>query len=117
MTTPQELKPTPPTPDRSKVEARSQDIREQAAKVSHDVRELGSTARTGAESAIHSAKHAGEKALENVRERGEDLLEKGRDRVTSMSDGLRQYVSENPLQSLVIAAGIGGLIGCLAARR
>lgn len=116
MTTPHDLKPNPPTPDR-KVETRSQELREQAAKVSHEVRELGGVARAGAESTIHSAKQAGEKALENARERGEELLEKGRDRVTSMSDGLRQYVSENPLQSLVIAAGIGGLIGCLAARR
>jgi len=59
MTNPHELKPTPPTPDRGMAETRSQEIRQQAAKVSHDVRELGSMARSGAESTIHSAKRAG----------------------------------------------------------
>jgi ElaB/YqjD/DUF883 family membrane-anchored ribosome-binding protein len=73
---------------------------EQTSKVAEDVRELGNMAFAG----------AGE-ALDHARERGKNLLERGKDKAVQARDGFEDYVAEHPFKSVLIAAGIGALIG------
>ena len=79
---------------------------EQTGRVAADVRELGSIALS----------NAGD-ALTSVKERGNELLEKGKERYEDAKDGLGTYVGENPLKSVLIAAGVGALIGYLLRSR
>ncbi len=73
---------------------------EQTSKVAEEVRELGNIALSS----------AGE-ALQSVKERGGEVLEKGKERAGAAREGFEGYVSENPFKSVLIAAGIGALIG------
>lgn len=90
---------------------RATTLGEQASKVGEDVRELGNIALAGAGDAIKAVKERGSEAVEMVRERGQEALEKGRDRANQARDGFEGYVAENPFKTVLIAAGIGALIG------
>lgn len=80
---------------------------EQSGRVVDEVRELGNMALSS----------AGE-ALESVKQRGSDLLHEGRDRAEAAKDGFERYVGENPFKSVLLAAGVGALIGyALRSRR
>jgi ElaB/YqjD/DUF883 family membrane-anchored ribosome-binding protein len=84
---------------------------EQTSKVAEDVRELGNIALSGAGDAIQSVKERGNEVIENARERGQQLLEKGKTKAVNARDGFEGYVAENPFKAVLIAAGIGALIG------
>lgn len=77
---------------------------EQTSKVAEDVRELGHIALAGAGEALQSVK-------ESARDKGQQLLEKGKEKVETARDGFEGYVSENPFKAVLIAAGVGALIG------
>lgn len=84
---------------------------EQSHKVAEDVRELGNMALSGAGEAIQSVKERGGEVLDHARERGQQLLEKGKAKAVDARDGFEGYVAENPFKAVLIAAGIGALIG------
>lgn len=79
---------------------------EQTSKVAEDVRELGHIALSGAGDAIQT-----------VKERGSEMLEKGKAKAESAREGFEGYVAENPFKTVLIAAGIGALIGYSLRRR
>jgi len=91
--------------------ARPTTLGEQTSKVAEDVRELGNIALSGAGDALKSVKERGSEAVDMVRERGHEALEKGRERVGQAREGFEGYVAENPFKTVLIAAGIGALIG------
>jgi ElaB/YqjD/DUF883 family membrane-anchored ribosome-binding protein len=84
---------------------------EQTGKIAADVRELGSMALGSATEALENVKARGSEVLENVKERGGEVLSETRERVTRAKDGFGDYVAENPFKPVLIAAGIGALIG------
>lgn len=51
------------------------------------------------------------------KERVQDAWSRGKDRLQKMEKGFESYVSEHPVQSVLIAAGTGLAIGWLLARR
>lgn len=83
----------------STISDRAQSLIEQSQKVADDVRELGSIA-------VGSASDA----LQAVGERGKAGVVKAR-------DGIEGYVAENPFKALLIAAGVGALLGYSLSRR
>ena len=85
--------------------------REQTSKVAEDVRELGNMAVSGATDALRTVKERGNEAIEKAKERGQQVLEKGKERAGEAKEGFELYVMENPFKSVLIAAGIGALIG------
>ncbi len=99
----------PQTPGRAAQQART--MGEQTGKIAADVRELGSMAIGSASEALESVKERGAEVLENVKERGGEVLEDTRERLGRAKDGFGDYVAENPFKSVLIAAGIGALIG------
>jgi len=84
---------------------------EQTAKVADDVRELGSMAIAGTGEALKTVKEHGSEVVGKVRERGQEALEKGRERATQAREGFEAYAAENLFKTMLIAAGIGALIG------
>jgi ElaB/YqjD/DUF883 family membrane-anchored ribosome-binding protein len=92
-------------------EGRTTTLGEQTRKVAEDVRELGSLAMAGAGEALQSVKDRASETAESVRERARESLDQGKQRLVQARDGFEDYVSTNPFKSMLIAAGIGALIG------
>ena len=55
--------------------------------------------------------------LHQVRDKGSDWLGRGRDRAHQVADGTSEYVREEPMKALLVAAGAGLLLGWLISRR
>lgn len=53
----------------------------------------------------------------HMRERIDELIESGRRRVHDLRDRVRHDVKHKPVQSLLVAAGVGALVGLLVGRR
>ncbi|HTF91171.1 MAG TPA: hypothetical protein VK843_22335 [Planctomycetota bacterium] len=79
---------------------------EQSQRVLEDVRELGSTALAS----------VGEVAGQ-WRERGAAAVGAGREKVSAAKGQFEDVIAENPLKSVLIALGVGAVIGCAFRRR
>ncbi|MGD9636272.1 MAG: YqjD family protein [Pirellulales bacterium] len=81
-------------------------VADRAATVARDFHDVGDAAR---QMANHS--------LEAVRDTAKQYLDDGRTHVRHLGEGMHTRVTEQPLKSLLIAAGIGFLIGAIWTRR
>ncbi len=81
-------------------ENKARGLSEQADRVMEDVRDLGQAA---ASSATEVAK--------DLRDQGLEALKAGKKKAVQAKDGLESGISDNPWKSVLIAAGIGALIG------
>jgi ElaB/YqjD/DUF883 family membrane-anchored ribosome-binding protein len=75
-------------------------LKEQSGRVIDDVRELGQMA----------ASSAGD-TVQELRARSLEALQAGREQAIALKGKLETRVSENPWKSIVIAAGVGALVG------
>ena len=82
------------------------DVRSAAKEVGENLRDLGNQVRDTA------AEHYGQ-----LREHANDYYEKGRQRALDMEQTLEEYVQEKPIQALLIATGVGVVLGWLWKRR
>jgi len=78
----------------------SNQLGKQAMEVTKDIREMGNI-----------AKDAVEEKVEQVRDSASDLYAQGRDRIHDVSCSVAHFLRERPFQSVLIAAGIGWLLG------
>ena len=77
-------------------------LRDSAAQVQENLRNLGGQVRTAAT-----------EQYDQLRQQATDYYEQGRARAQEFEHTLEQYVQEKPIQSLLMAAGIGMLLGVL----
>ena len=77
-------------------------LKDSASQVGQDLRNLGSQARDAAT-----------QSYEQLKEQAGEYYEQGRQRYDEIEQSLEQYVQEKPIQSLLIAAGVGMLLGIL----
>jgi ElaB/YqjD/DUF883 family membrane-anchored ribosome-binding protein len=75
---------------------------EQAQQVSQNLRDLGSQVRD----------QAREKYNE-LSDQAHNYYEQGRQKAQEVEEGLESYIQEKPLQAVLIAAGVGVLLGLL----
>ena len=80
----------------------AQQIRETASQVGEGIREVGSQVRDVATDKYNE-----------LRDQAQQYYEEGRQRAIEWERGLEEYVQEKPIQSLLIAAGVGLLLGLL----
>ena len=78
----------------------SDQIGKQAKEVTEDLQKMGGTVRDAAQEELGKL---GEKAAE--------YCEQGRDKVHGIACACEQYLRERPLRSVLMAAGIGWLLG------
>ena len=82
--------------------------------------DVGAAARQVGENLRDLGNQVRETATEQygqLREQAADYYEQGRQRALEMEQSLEQYVQEKPIQALLIAAGIGVVLGWLWKRR
>jgi ElaB/YqjD/DUF883 family membrane-anchored ribosome-binding protein len=77
-------------------------VRDSVSQVGQSVRDAGSQVRDAAQ-----------EKFENLRDQAGEYYEQGRQRAQEWEAGLEEYVQEKPLQSLLIAAGVGALLALL----
>ena len=53
----------------------------------------------------------------NERDQVQEVYEKGQERVKAAKSGFENYVRENPVRSVLVAAGVGALVGFLLGSR
>jgi ElaB/YqjD/DUF883 family membrane-anchored ribosome-binding protein len=86
--------------------SKSGPLRQQAGRVRAEAQVLARRAGTSARDA------AG-----RFTEHGSEMLDKGRKSLQRAENGFEQFVAEHPFRSVVIAAGVGALLGCALRRR
>lgn len=65
----------------------------------------------------HSAMDSIEAAVPDLKSRVRQMVESGQTRVSEWKGGLEDGIREKPIQSILIAAGVGAVIGLLVGRR
>jgi ElaB/YqjD/DUF883 family membrane-anchored ribosome-binding protein len=81
-------------------------LKEQAATVKDDVRELG-----------RLTKEVSQEKLREARQTAGEYVSKGRERAGELEDSVVTYVRDNPVKSVLMAAGAGALLAFLLSRR
>lgn len=81
-------------------------LREQAGAVAKDLQEMGGIARDAAQ-----------ETLGHLQENASKLCDQGRDNARQAARSLEQHIAEKPLTSILIAGGIGLLLGRFWMRR
>lgn len=81
-------------------------LRDQSRRILRDVKDLGSIA----------VEDVGDGA-ERIKASGRAFLASGRASLTRYENKAKRYVAENPLKSLLVAVGVGALIGLALRRR
>ena len=81
-------------------------LRKQIGAVSEDIQEMGAIARDAAQ-----------EKFEQMQENASELCDQGRDTARKAARSLEQYIAEQPLTSILIAGGLGLLLGRFWRRR
>ena len=83
-----------------------QNMADQAQQVGQNLRDLGGQVRDAAR-----------EKYQKLSEHAQEYYEQGRQKAQEWEEGLESYIQEKPLQAVLIAAGVGVLIGLLWKRR
>jgi ElaB/YqjD/DUF883 family membrane-anchored ribosome-binding protein len=81
-------------------------LRNQAQQVTKDLQDLGG-----------AAKGAAQEKLGELREIASEYCEQGRDKVHGIACACEQFLQQRPLTSVLLAAGVGWLLGRFWKRR
>jgi len=79
-----------------------QSIRDTASQVTQSLRDAGSQVRDAATEKVGQ-----------LRDQANEYYEQGKQRAQEWEQGVEDYIREKPIQSLLIAAGVGMLLGVL----
>lgn len=78
----------------------TENLRDKAGEVVGNIREMG-----------NQAKDAAKEQYEHVRDSASEAFEHGREKAAKWQHDLEEYVHEQPIKALLIAAGIGVVLG------
>jgi ElaB/YqjD/DUF883 family membrane-anchored ribosome-binding protein len=94
-----------------------QDIKGDLKKAVHDVQEGFSDLRESLSSAGGNVVEAGKSAVESIKSRTENGVNNARCSASSLIEGASKRIGQRPLVSILVAAGLGFLSGCLISRK
>lgn len=84
------------------MQSSAEELKNRAADVQQNVREMGSQVRDAAQEKFNE-----------LRDSASEYYEQGRQRAQEWEQGLEEYVQDQPIKALLIAAGVGALLGFL----
>jgi ElaB/YqjD/DUF883 family membrane-anchored ribosome-binding protein len=82
------------------------ELKHKVADVADDVRAVGG-----------QVGKAAREQYENLRSRASDYVEQGREKAEEWEDSVESYIKAKPVQALLMAAGVGVILGLLWRRR
>lgn len=80
----------------------TEQLRDTASQVGQNLRDMGG-----------QVKDAAREQYENLRDQASQYYEQGRERAKEWEQNLENYVQEQPVKAMLIAAGVGFLLGAL----
>jgi ElaB/YqjD/DUF883 family membrane-anchored ribosome-binding protein len=83
-----------------------EDLKDKAAEVGENVRKMGS-----------QVSDAAREKYEDLRSRASDYFEQGKEKAQEWEEDVESYIKSRPIQALLIAAGVGVVLGMLWRRR
>jgi ElaB/YqjD/DUF883 family membrane-anchored ribosome-binding protein len=92
-------------------------LRQQTDTIKEDIRELGNMAREIAHEKLDDARRAASDAMETGRQRASEIYGQGREKAEELEEQVVDYVRKKPVQSILIAGGVGLLLGILLSSR
>ena len=92
--------------DRSTGTIEPRSLKDQSSRVLEDVRELGAIA----------VENVG-RTVERLQAKGRGAVRKGKDRLERAEDGFHELIAAHPWKSLLVAIGVGALLGVTLRRR
>jgi ElaB/YqjD/DUF883 family membrane-anchored ribosome-binding protein len=84
----------------------TEQVKKGASQVGEGIRNLG-----------EQVKETAQEKYESLRDAASDYYETGRERAQQWEEGLEGYVQDKPVKALLIAAGVGFLLGAIWKRR
>ena len=69
--------------------------------------------RDKASEVVSNVKEKATEQYENLRDTAEDYYERGREKAQEWQQSLEEYVQDQPIKALLIAAGVGMLLGII----
>jgi len=88
-----------------------------AASAAQNMQDKVSGAVQGMQGTAEQVKRAAQERLNQVRDRAGEYLQEGRDRAMEMERSVEGQIRSQPVQAMLIAAGVGFLLGMLFIRR
>jgi ElaB/YqjD/DUF883 family membrane-anchored ribosome-binding protein len=93
--------------------ARINDGADVANQAADKLREVGGQVRDAATGRYNEVRDAASEKLHEVRDKAQKYYDAGRDTAEQWEQSIEGYVQEKPLQAVLIAAGVGLLVGLL----
>ena len=90
-----------------------QQIRDKASDMGQSIRDMGGKAKEAASEQMNQLRDSANEYYQQGREKAMEYYEQGRERATEMEQDLENYIREQPIKSVMIAAGVGMLLGIL----
>ncbi|TDI34329.1 MAG: DUF883 domain-containing protein [Acidobacteria bacterium] len=117
---PEEISMSPksvPDSSDSAADGSASPLRQQTDTIKEDIRELGNMAREVAQEKLDDARQAAADAVETGRQRATELYGQGREKAEELEEQVVDYVRKKPIKSMLIAGGVGLLLGMVLSSR
>lgn len=95
----------------------TKDLRQQAKVVKEDLRGLTRTAKEVAQDKLGDVRDRASSYVDDGKKKSAELYEQGKEKALKVEDHVEGYIRKKPLQSVMIAAGAGVVLGFLLSRR
>lgn len=102
---------------RRRAKAVHKEVDATAAKVGEHAKEIGRELRNGVTGASEQASRMAQESYKLARGTAADYVEQSRQRAVDLEQSVESYITERPMRSVAIAAGIGFLAGLFFLRR
>src|SRR5499426_793985 len=86
-------------------------VRDRGAQVQERAQEMGEQVRDGAQEKGSEIKEGAQEAMQQVGTAVSQVADKSRETLGQLEEGLEDRIRSKPLQSVLIAAGVGMLLG------
>lgn len=88
-------------------------LTETAAQVGQNLRDIGSQVRDQATEKYSQVRDQATEKYNQLRDQATNYYDQGRERATEWEQNLETYIHEKPIQAVMMAAGVGVLLGLL----
>lgn len=102
---------TEPTPQQG-----HRDLRQTAQNVKDSVSETAGQVRERAAAMFETGKEKAQQYLQQGRESASEYLHEGADKAKEFEQQVEQYIRQKPIQSVLMAVGVGVVLGALLKR-